>query len=234
MRPPLSVTGTRWTRWTPLSNFSLANTPLPSTEAIDFLEAARSEAEAEISSTRQPCDLGIALVHAEQVAREQRRLVAAGAGADFEHRRALVGRVARQQRQRQAALGESGSVLADRLDLLARHRAHLVIGIMRHDARAQPRRAAAAPRPRHARPARARHIPWRRRRSVGRQVAGRHQRLQLVAPRLDLRDPVGGDGGHRARKGGAERHFALRPAVAQAISAMPDVGIVAFRFTCAR
>jgi hypothetical protein len=26
MRPPLSVTGTRCTRWTPLSNFSLANT----------------------------------------------------------------------------------------------------------------------------------------------------------------------------------------------------------------
>ena len=40
MRPPLSVTGTRWTRWTPLSNFSLANTPVAGDVGDDFLEAA--------------------------------------------------------------------------------------------------------------------------------------------------------------------------------------------------
>jgi hypothetical protein len=43
---------------------------------------------------------GVALVHAEQVAGEQRRLVAAGAGADFEDGVALVHRVLGQQLQR--------------------------------------------------------------------------------------------------------------------------------------
>ena len=33
MRPCVSVAGTRWTRWTPLSNFSRAKTPLPSISA---------------------------------------------------------------------------------------------------------------------------------------------------------------------------------------------------------
>jgi hypothetical protein len=37
MRPPLSVDGTRWTRWTPLSNFKRANTPWPLIEAIASL-----------------------------------------------------------------------------------------------------------------------------------------------------------------------------------------------------
>ena len=96
MRPPLSVTGTRWTRWTPLSNLSRANTPWPATEATTSLKPPISDALAEISSTRQPLRLGIALVHAEQVAGEQRRLVAAGAGADLEHRR-------RARRRRRAA-----------------------------------------------------------------------------------------------------------------------------------
>ena len=40
--------------------------------------------------------LGVALVHAQQVAGEQRRFVAAGTGADFEHRR-------RDRRRRRAA-----------------------------------------------------------------------------------------------------------------------------------
>ena len=49
-----------------------------------------------------------------QVAGEQSRLVAAGAGADLEHGGALVGRVARQQLHRQRPLG----VGQPRLDLL--------------------------------------------------------------------------------------------------------------------
>ena len=105
MRPPLSVTGTRWTRWTPLSNLSRANTPWPVTEAIASLKPPSSAALAEISLEAPALGLGIALVHAKQVAGEQRRLVAAGAGADLEHRRALVGGVARKQLQREVALG---------------------------------------------------------------------------------------------------------------------------------
>ena len=42
---------------------------------------------------------GVALVHAEQIAREQRRLIAAGAGADFEDDVALVHRVLGQERK---------------------------------------------------------------------------------------------------------------------------------------
>ena len=37
MRPPLSVTGTRWTRWTPLSNLSFAKTPGPLIDATASL-----------------------------------------------------------------------------------------------------------------------------------------------------------------------------------------------------
>ena len=47
---------------------------------------------------------GIALVHAEQIAGEQRRLVAAGAGADFENDVALVHRVLGQEREAQLLL----------------------------------------------------------------------------------------------------------------------------------
>ena len=54
MRPPLSVTGTRWTRWTPLSNLRRANTPWPETEAIASLKPPSSAGLAEIISKRQP------------------------------------------------------------------------------------------------------------------------------------------------------------------------------------
>ncbi len=42
---------------------------------------------------------GIARVHAEQVAGEDRRLVAAGAGAHFQEQVAVVARIARHQQQ---------------------------------------------------------------------------------------------------------------------------------------
>ena len=69
---------------------------------------------------------GIALVHAEQVRREQRRFVAAGAGADFEHRRARIGAVARQHGDREAVLG-LGQLAAQLGQLLVGQRLHLRI-----------------------------------------------------------------------------------------------------------
>ena len=42
MRPTDSVTGTRWTRWTPLSNLSLAKTPAPVTLATTSLKPPTS------------------------------------------------------------------------------------------------------------------------------------------------------------------------------------------------
>ena len=99
MRPDASVSGTRCTRCTPDSNFSLANTPRPCDLGDDFLEAAFG-AFADRQDLGLPALLGgVALVHAEQVAGEQRGLVAAGAGADFEDGVVVVHRVLRQQRE---------------------------------------------------------------------------------------------------------------------------------------
>src|SRR6476661_7661148 len=84
MRPCVSVSGTRCTRCTPDSNFSFENAPRPCTSAMISLAADRAFAG------RDHLDLpalqaGEALVHPEQIAGEQRGLVAAGAGADFQH-----------------------------------------------------------------------------------------------------------------------------------------------------
>ena len=99
MRPDASVSGTRWTRCTPDSNFSLANAPRPRISAMISLKPP-ARAFAGRHHLGLPALLGgIALVHAEQVAGEQRGLVAAGAGADFEDDVALVHRVLRQQRE---------------------------------------------------------------------------------------------------------------------------------------
>ena len=48
------------------------------------------DGDSDTISTFQPLPLGVARVHPEEVAGEQRRLVAAGAGADFEEHVALV------------------------------------------------------------------------------------------------------------------------------------------------
>ena len=91
------------------------------------LKPPTSPSLAEATSTFQPRDGGIALVHAEQVAGEQRRLVAAGAGADFEDGVLLVGGVLGQQ--------QDLDVLLQRLDALLElrqlglgQRPHLGIG----------------------------------------------------------------------------------------------------------
>ena len=67
---------------------------------------------------------GIALIHAEQNRAEQRRLLAAGAGADFEDRVALVVFVLRQQGQPDLEL-ELGEAPAQRAHLLLGHRLHV-------------------------------------------------------------------------------------------------------------
>ena len=101
MRPCASVSGTRCTRCTPDSNFSLANGAAAADFRDDFLEAALG-ALAHRHDLGLPALLGgVALVHAEQVAGEQRGLVAAGAGADFQDHVALVHRVLGQQREAQ-------------------------------------------------------------------------------------------------------------------------------------
>ncbi len=196
MRPCVSVAGTRWTRWTPLSNFSRANTCAPVTEAMTSLKPPISPARRADRLHPPALQVGVALVHAEQVAGEQRRLVAAGAGADFEHRRLVVGGVARQQLERQRALGERQR-LGDRRRLRLGHLAHLGIG----EHRVQSRRLVAQP------PHLGRRgddggqlgiVLRQRDELVRRQVGIAHLRREVGVAALDLRDAFGGDGDHRA------------------------------------
>lgn len=50
IRPPDSVTGTRWTRCTPDSCFSRENAPLPRTSRTTSLNPPRSDGDAESTS----------------------------------------------------------------------------------------------------------------------------------------------------------------------------------------
>ena len=142
--------------------------------------------------------LGKALVHAQQVAGEQRRLVAAGAGADFEHRGALVGGVARQQLDRQRALG-LGQLLADFLGLMRRQLLELGLGGGVGGEAGQHLQLGAQPA----------HLARRRgdrldlriflgqaHELVGREVGRGHRLGQLMLLRLDRDDPVERDGLH--------------------------------------
>ncbi|MGY4341489.1 hypothetical protein ACVWW3_006395 [Bradyrhizobium sp. LM2.9] len=127
MRPCVSVSGTRCTRCTPDSNFSFENAPRALHLRDDFLVAAdaafarRDHLDLPALKAREP------LVHPEQIAGEQRGLVAAGAGADFQHHVAVVHGVLGQQSE--------ADILDQVLDLWRqltalgfRHAAHLGIG----------------------------------------------------------------------------------------------------------
>ena len=72
---------------------------------------------------------GVALVHAEEIGGEQRRLVAAGAGADLQDGVLLVGRVLGQQHALHRPL-QLGQALLEGRGLLLGHRLH--VGIGRH------------------------------------------------------------------------------------------------------
>ena len=67
----------------------------------DFLEAAERAFARRDDLDAPAVQRGIALIHAEEIAGEQRRLVAAGAGADFQDGALFVGGVLGQQRELQ-------------------------------------------------------------------------------------------------------------------------------------
>ena len=96
MRPELSVTGTRCTRCTPLSNFSFSNTFLPEMRATLSLMPPSSVEPSSISSHFQPCGR-VVLVHAQKFRAKEAGLVAARAGAHFKHGVFAVVRVLGQQ-----------------------------------------------------------------------------------------------------------------------------------------
>ena len=94
----------------------------------DFLEAAFA-AFADRQDFRLPALLGgVALVHAEQVAGEQRGLVAAGAGADFQDGVVVVHRVFGNQRELELLARAPSLRVEQRRRLGVRELAHLGVG----------------------------------------------------------------------------------------------------------
>ena len=127
MRPPLSVTGTRCTRCTPDSYFSCAKTPAPADLGDELAKAAELGRGLLDHLPAPAAGLGEPLVHACEIGREERRLLAAGAGADLQDRRACVRRVAGQQRQPHRPLGLRQR-RAQARKLLLGEAAHLGVG----------------------------------------------------------------------------------------------------------
>jgi hypothetical protein len=94
----------------------------------DRLLVAADAGVGELEDLEAPAMLGgVALVHAEEIGGEQRRLVAAGAGADLEDGVLLVGRVLGQQHALHRAL-QLRQALLERSSLFLGHRPHVGIG----------------------------------------------------------------------------------------------------------
>ena len=128
MRPCASVAGTRCTRCTPDFEFEPREHALAGDVGDDLLVAAESPTR----SPRDDLDLpahavGVALIHAEQVAGEQRRLLAAGAGAHFEDGALLVGGILGQELHLELAL-ELLDLGIERAKLRFGERSHVGIG----------------------------------------------------------------------------------------------------------
>ena len=151
---------------------------------------------------------GEALVHAQQVAGEQRRLIAAGAGADLEHRRAIVDRIARQQPDRQRPLGLRQTV-ANFIGFARRHLLELGLGggvgneaVQDFELGTQPAHLARSGSDRLDR----RIILRQPHELFGRKVPARHRLLKLVPARLDRGDPLGRNLSHAvSRRSGTSR-----------------------------
>ena len=116
MRPCDSVTGTRWTRCTPPSYLSRATRSRPGrrrcrapcTATVDRpCIPPRSDSVGVEHLGPPAAPLGVAQVHPQQVAGEQRRLLAALARLDLDDHVLVVGRVARQQQRRSRSASSS-------------------------------------------------------------------------------------------------------------------------------
>ena len=148
MRPPLSVTGTRWTRWTPLSNFSCANTPCPVDAGDDFLEAARIRRpmprSARPASPARRHSAGTCGTGRPRTAPPRRRRCRRG----FRASPARSSAASRGSSDSASARSAASSAGAFSRSSSARHRAQFVVGVLRHVAASdsRSRRAAAAPR----------------------------------------------------------------------------------------
>ncbi len=104
MRPWLSVTGTRCTRCGPPSCFMRLHTPSPFTRNVTSLYPPMSDASAPSTSSFHPTRAGVALIHAEQITREQVRLLPALGAPDLDDDVLLVVRILRQEQHPQLLL----------------------------------------------------------------------------------------------------------------------------------
>ena len=154
--------------------------PVPADRDDRLLHAAagrlRDRERLELPAT----PLGVARVHAQQVGREERGLVPAGAGADLEHHVLVVVGILGHQQQPELPL-ERRDLRLEARELDARQLAHLGVGIVDERARVlalgerravarRRRRAAVAGRRAPSRPARTRPGRWR---PPGRPAAAR-------------------------------------------------------------
>ena len=112
MRPVDSVTGTRWTRWTPDSYLNTPYAPLPLMLEDDLLQAAQGRLVGGEDLHLEATPLGVLGQHAEDLGGEERGFVPAGGRAHLDDDVLLVARV----------LLEHGHA-----DLLFEHR-HLLAG----------------------------------------------------------------------------------------------------------
>ena len=99
MRPWDSVLGTRWTRCVPPSYLKTEYAPSPLMAKVTSLKPPTSAGDCERTSVEKPELVGVAREHLVEVAREQRRLVAAGAGADLDDHVLVVVGVALDHRE---------------------------------------------------------------------------------------------------------------------------------------
>ena len=93
----------------------------------DFLQAAAAGLVARQHFDPPALALGVLAVHAEQLGREQRRLVAAGPGPDFEDDVLLIVRILGDQQDLELAQ-ERVAARGQRFQLLLGERAHLAVG----------------------------------------------------------------------------------------------------------
>ena len=127
------MAGTRCTRCTPLSYFSLRIDLVAFDHRDDFLQAADCRTRESREHFHLPAlRFGVARVHAEDLGGEQRGFVAAGAGADFEDDVLLVVGILREQQNLQVVFDLADAALQF-VELFLRIGQHLGIFLVGED-----------------------------------------------------------------------------------------------------
>ncbi len=121
MRPDDSVTGTRWTRCTPDFEFQLGVGALAFDSQHYFLDTAEIGLGKRQQFRLPALKLRIACVHLQKIGRKQRRLLPAGAGANFNDGRRRIRHILRQQQQFHVVL-QADEALAQMFFLVRRKR----------------------------------------------------------------------------------------------------------------